>query len=141
MLTVIGFGSTSEGGPGSNRLQKVAVPTNSNQQCQSQYNGIDERIHLCAGFLEGGKDSCQGDSGGPIFRTQGSKRVQVGVVSYGEGCARPNFSGVYARVSGVYSWIQSQVCELATVNRPSSCGPAPAPSPSIPSPPAPSPSA
>jgi len=139
MLTVIGFGATSEGGSGSNKLQKVAVPTNSNQQCQSQYSGIDERIHLCAGFQQGGKDSCQGDSGGPIFRTQGGKRVQVGVVSFGEGCARPNNSGVYARVSGAYDWIQSQICALATLNRPSSCGPAPPPSSPVSPPTNPSP--
>jgi len=138
MLTVIGFGVTSEGGSQSTRLQKVEVPTNSNQQCENQYPGeIDERIHLCAGFQEGGKDSCQGDSGGPIFTTQSGKPVLVGVVSFGEGCARPNRSGVYARVSGEYDWIQSQICELATVNRPRSCGtssPTPQLAPTVPGP-------
>eukprot|EP00545_Synedropsis_sp_CCMP1620_P003094 CAMPEP_0119014758 /NCGR_PEP_ID=MMETSP1176-20130426/10374_1 /TAXON_ID=265551 /ORGANISM="Synedropsis recta cf, Strain CCMP1620" /LENGTH=266 /DNA_ID=CAMNT_0006967997 /DNA_START=30 /DNA_END=827 /DNA_ORIENTATION=+ len=100
MLTVIGYGATSEDGNGSDRLQQVQVPTNSHATCSSQYTDVQEDIHLCAGFTSGGKDSCQGDSGGPIFEMRNGEPVQVGVVSYGDGCARPNKSGVYARVSG-----------------------------------------
>ena len=62
---------------------------------------------LCAGVPEGGKDTCSGDSGGPIFTQDG---VQVGVVSWGFGCARPGLPGVYARVSGAYDWIVNEVC-------------------------------
>uniref|UniRef100_A0A671SAU9 Transmembrane protease serine 9-like n=1 Tax=Sinocyclocheilus anshuiensis TaxID=1608454 RepID=A0A671SAU9_9TELE len=60
---------------------------------------------LCAGPLEGGKDSCQGDSGGPLVSKQGSVWVQSGVVSFGNGCALPNLPGVYARVSKYQNWI------------------------------------
>lgn len=112
MLTVIGFGATSEGGSGSSRLQKVQVPANPHSVCAAQYQGVQRDIHLCAGFTSGGKDSCQGDSGGPIFEMQGTTAVQVGVVSFGDGCARPNKSGVYARVSGAYDWIQSTMKAL-----------------------------
>lgn len=132
LLTVIGFGALAEGGPSyyyyyeggptTNRLQKVQVPANSNRQCRNQHSGIMEDIHFCAGFGGGGKDSCFGDSGGPIFENHNGTALQVGVVSWGEGCARPNKSSVYARVSAVYDWIQSQICDLATVNRPVSCG-------------------
>jgi trypsin len=113
ILTVIGFGTTSEGGFVSNTLLKVNVPANSHQQCNQQYAGsIVENVMFCAGELSGGKDSCQGDSGGPIFEIRSGKAVQVGIVSFGEGCARPNRSGVYSRVSGAYDWIQKTMAKL-----------------------------
>jgi hypothetical protein len=113
ILTVIGFGATSEGGSVSNSLLKVNVPANSHQQCNQQYGGsIVESVMFCAGEKSGGKDSCQGDSGGPIFEIRGGTPVQLGVVSFGEGCARPNRSGVYSRVSGAYDWIQTTMVKL-----------------------------
>lgn len=51
---------------------------------------------ICAGELDGEKDSCQGDSGGPLVD---SDKVQVGIVSWGIGCARPNKPGVYTRIA------------------------------------------
>lgn len=117
MLTVIGWGTTSQGGSQSNQLQQVSVPTLSPQDCQSQYPGVNKDIHLCAGFTQGGKDSCQGDSGGPIFEFDSSgEPIQVGVVSFGNGCARPNNAGVYARVSGVSDWIQTTMQSLVDGN-------------------------
>jgi hypothetical protein len=42
------------------------------------------------GFKKGGKDSCYGDSGGPLFAADGEGGlVQLGIVSFGQGCARP----------------------------------------------------
>ena len=59
----------------------------------------------------GGKDSCSGDSGGPIVKIVGQTHIQVGVVSWGEGCAWADYPGVYARVSKAYSWIKATVCD------------------------------
>lgn len=124
-LTVVGLGTTREGGNSATVLQEVTVPTVSHSTCNRQYRGsIKQDVMLCAGYTEGGKDSCQGDSGGPILEFENGKAVQVGVVSFGEGCARPNRAGVYARVSGVNDWIDEQICALSA-NPPNSCGSSP----------------
>lgn len=49
---------------------------------------------------QGGVDTCQGDSGGPMFRKDDSGAfIQVGIVSWGQGCAEPGYPGVYSEVS------------------------------------------
>lgn len=53
--------------------------------------------------------SSQGDSGGPMVSKQNSRWIQSGVVSFGIGCALPNFPGVYTRVSQYQTWINSQI--------------------------------
>ena len=56
----------------------------------------------------------KGDSGGPLVSKQGLQWVLSGVVSFGIGCALPNFPGVYARVSEYQAWINS----IITTNQP-----------------------
>jgi len=115
-LTVIGFGSLSQGGSSTpSRLQEVDVnyiPSTTCNAGYSSYNGdVKDATMFCAG-TGGGKDSCQGDSGGPIF-TKGETIEQVGIVSWGRGCAQRRYPGVYSRISGEYDWIKAQVCGLA----------------------------
>lgn len=113
VLTVIGYGATAEGGVGSSTLQEVAVEYIPTEKCNIDYGGkIHGATMLCAG-VGGGKDSCQGDSGGPLVIQDGSTFTQVGIVSWGEGCARPDFPGVYSRVSGQIDWIKAQICSLS----------------------------
>ncbi|XP_069044035.1 uncharacterized protein [Lepisosteus oculatus] len=113
---VTGWGDTAEGGSllGNQTLQEVQLPIMGNRQCgclndMAFGSGSITANMICAGELQGGKDSCQGDSGGPLVCKQGSAWVQAGVVSFGRGCARPSLPGVYTRVSQYKDWINGQV--------------------------------
>lgn len=108
MATTAGWGATNENAFGlPDLLQKVNVPLISHEQCNLSYdNSIDESM-LCAGYPAGGKDSCQGDSGGPlVVKGENDQYLLVGVVSWGKGCARAGYPGVYAKVSAVSTWIE-----------------------------------
>ena len=104
-MTVTGFGTTREGGSSSDKLMEVEVPVVSNAQCSNSYPGYITFNHICAG--KEGKDSCQGDSGGPLFWSSNSKFYLTGIVSFGQGCARPNYPGVYTRVTSYLNWIKT----------------------------------
>jgi len=102
---IIGWGTTSEGGAISRDLLEVTIPVVSNVVCNNAYGNITPRM-VCAEAEN--KDSCQGDSGGPAFiGTSTANYLQMGIVSWGYGCARAGYPGVYTRVSSVYSWVCS----------------------------------
>ncbi|MEQ4305199.1 serine protease [Plantactinospora sp. B6F1] len=114
-FTVAGWGATREGGAQQRYLMKASVPFVSDEVCNgpSAYDGdVIAAEEICAGPLSGGTDSCQGDSGGPMFRQGGSGLVQVGIVSWGYGCARRNYPGVYTQVSYFSSAIASAAASL-----------------------------
>jgi secreted trypsin-like serine protease len=93
---------------GSDRLLEVSVPTVAEAQCRSAYpTSAIGAGQLCAGFENGGKDSCQGDSGGPLVALdRDGCPYQIGVVSWGRGCAQRQAYGVYTRVSEYASWLR-----------------------------------
>ena len=109
LVTVIGFGRTVLNGGISSTLQKVVVPIQSLQKCRQSYGSRIGSYEICAGFDNGGKDSCGGDSGGPLFYQINSTLVQVGIVSWGQGCAEPKYYGVYVRNSYFYNWILANI--------------------------------
>ncbi|MCY3671268.1 MAG: serine protease [Alphaproteobacteria bacterium] len=107
--TVTGWGKISEEGGGSELLRRADLPIKATRSCDEAYPGQVTERNVCAGYDEGGVDSCQGDSGGPLVVRHGDsgRYVQVGVVSWGIGCARPGNPGIYTRVSQYIGWIQS----------------------------------
>lgn len=107
LACVSGWGATSEGGPGAIDLLGAQVPVVATNVCNqpASYNGDITAAMFCAGKEQGGVDSCQGDSGGPISASVGGRTTLIGVVSWGEGCARRLKYGVYARVPVAADWI------------------------------------
>jgi trypsin len=141
------------------KLMDVSVNVISNKDCDasegqiggwfdSYNNQISDKM-LCA--RDNGEDACQGDSGGPLVIRgkdgNGADDVQVGIVSWGVGCANKNFPGVYSRVSEAYEWIKEEVCSKSQDPPANLCGggnfeprpPSSDPAPPNPSPPNPSP--
>ncbi|WP_430784489.1 S1 family peptidase [Actinoplanes sp. G11-F43] len=114
-FTIAGWGANRENGAQQRYLLKATVPFVSDTTCNSasMYAGrVNAAREICAGFTAGGVDTCQGDSGGPMFRQGASGWVQVGIVSWGDGCARPNKPGVYTQVSYFSAAIRSAATSL-----------------------------
>lgn len=84
----------------SNVLQYVNVPIVDANACRRAYGtAIITPANVCAGNNKG--DACQGDSGGPLAM----KGKLIGIVSFGNGCNRPGFPGVYTNVGHIRAWI------------------------------------
>lgn len=103
---VSGYGRLEADGDSPLVLQSVVVPIISKEDCREAYEPLSLVVgegQICAGYLGvGGKDSCQGDSGGPLAV---NGRL-AGVVSWGYGCAEPEYPGVYTEVAVFRSWIR-----------------------------------
>ena len=115
-LTVMGWGATRGTIPYNypEVLQQVAIPLLSDASCSAAYGGGITGNMFCAGVLAGGKDSCYGDSGGPlILGTSSSTAVQVGIVSWGNGCGLANFPGVYTRLANYSAWLSQHQSHLS----------------------------
>lgn len=115
--TVLGWGDTTGYYEFPDVLHEVTVPIVSNADCNEAFLAsalydeppiADEM--LCAGAT--GKDACYDDSGGPLVIRDGEGQVLAGLVSWGEGCAQPEFFGVYTRVTSFYDFIRRHAPEV-----------------------------
>ncbi|XP_070791988.1 granzyme A-like [Pituophis catenifer annectens] len=108
---VAGWGITKSGSEkASDVLREVNVTVIARSTCNDQkhYNSrpLVTVNMVCAGDKKGGKDSCTGDSGGPLM-CNGKQR---GIVSFGQGCGKPQYPGVYTLLTDKYSlWIKSVI--------------------------------
>ncbi|CAI9172573.1 unnamed protein product [Rangifer tarandus platyrhynchus] len=87
-------------------LKQVKVPVVENSVCDRKYHSglytgdnvpIVREDMLCAG--DSRRNPCQGDSGGPLVCKVNGTWLQAGVVSWGDGCAKPKRPGIYTRVT------------------------------------------
>jgi len=111
-----GWGRTStQTGNSPETCQYVQVPSVTNSECAEAYAPcvpycFSSTSMICAGYIgQGGKDACAGDSGGPFICNNNGKAVLAGVVSWGRGCAKPKYPGVYSRVTHVLDWIKENM--------------------------------
>lgn len=90
-----------------NNLLEAFVPIISNDKANqpSWYQGTVTDSEIVAGFTQGSVDSCGGDSGGPVLAWNGNKWLQIGIITWGWGCALPFHPGVGTRISKYTDWI------------------------------------
>lgn len=104
----------------SDKLLQTSMQSFPTPSCKAIYaasdrfkNAVIGPAQVCAGLEQGGKDSCQGDSGGPlVVRDANNCPRQIGVVSWGAGCAEAGIYGIYTRVSAYADWIQKHTGPL-----------------------------
>ncbi|XP_075216406.1 venom protease-like [Lycorma delicatula] len=116
-----GWGRIDYAGPRSTILLKVDLDYLTVRDCKNTAElrvaprGLDEETMICAGVLEGGRDTCSGDSGGPLFLPRKSDQLpcflqtQLGITSFGKQCALKGFPAIYTRVLNYVPWIESIV--------------------------------
>ncbi|XP_046382731.1 transmembrane protease serine 9-like [Ischnura elegans] len=116
-----GWGRVGHGEDPSPDLLKVELDLLDNSICNQTFDveirttnqlrkGIDGTM-ICAGTVEGGKDTCKGDSGGPLqapFKEACMYEIW-GITSFGKICGVGTSSAVYTRVSEFIPWIESIV--------------------------------
>ncbi|XP_070161406.1 trypsin-1-like [Polyergus mexicanus] len=104
MVNVTGWGMVKPGGKMSPVLRKISLPIVDRTTCQNRYKkyrSVTDRM-ICAGYIQGGKDSCEGDSGGPLT----VNGTLYGIVSWGYECSKPFYPGVYTNVADLRWWIK-----------------------------------
>jgi putative cell wall-binding protein len=118
-VRLLGWGGTTtdqEDQTYATTLQQADMPVVGDSTCASDLDGFSAAEMLCAGAPEddadGGVDACQGDSGGPLFATDGGRRVQIGIVSFGPTCGRSLTA--YTQVSTYDAWIESTIAGEVT---------------------------
>jgi len=111
---VMGYGVTETNGFQTTTLHDVTLSIESRADCR-KYNDKyrDEVTNNMLCTYTSDKDACQGDSGGPLVYSTGGNLVQIGVVSWGQGCAKENNPGVYSYVRNYLdsNWIQGTTGE------------------------------
>ncbi|XP_059223469.1 trypsin eta [Stomoxys calcitrans] len=106
--TVSGWGIT-EKGHFSRKLRHLEAPIINRNICANNYGHTTILPGMmCAGYLEGIRDACIGDSGGPLV----CDNKLVGIVSFGIGCALPDYPGVYTNVADYIDWYRNNTASI-----------------------------
>ncbi|NXS90251.1 FA9 factor, partial [Erpornis zantholeuca] len=106
---VSGWGATHDRGSTLRFLMKVRLPIVGLERCQQAMDRLLTDGMFCAGHSTATADACKGDSGGPFTVSHHNTWFLLGIVSWGEGCAKEGKYGVYTRVSNYIPWIKEVV--------------------------------
>jgi len=98
--SIEGWGATREDGSLPDILQKAELPIVSDAVCKQAFgaDNVEDNM-ICAGLATGGVDFCTGDSGAALAATDRGYRYLAGIASWGFGCARPGYYGVYTEIA------------------------------------------
>jgi len=118
VATVAGWGLLEFEGNMTDVMMEADVSVLSVEECddylmnKSMPPYPDGNGFLCA--QGNGTDACGGDSGGPLFYSDGGVFKQVGVVSWGNGCADPEHPGIYADVPYYMDWLTENIADMSS---------------------------
>lgn len=108
-VVATGWGTMTDGGNNfPTELQQVSMRQQSDATCAAAY-GSAYHVNTMSCASSFGRDTCQGDSGGPLLTRRNGSWVQVGITSWGEGCAEPGYPGISTRLPNLVSWVRNQV--------------------------------
>uniref|UniRef100_A0A8C9P6C9 Peptidase S1 domain-containing protein n=1 Tax=Spermophilus dauricus TaxID=99837 RepID=A0A8C9P6C9_SPEDA len=108
---VTGWGKLRELERASEELQEAELNIIRHQKCNELLQKRTKtkvqftKEGTVCGYNDEGKDACQGDSGGPLVCEYNTTWIQVGIVSWGIGCGRLGYPGIYTEVSFYRDWI------------------------------------
>lgn len=113
-IQLLGWGSTYTESPSTAQtFHSTSVPL---WKCRHQlkpwalYNITDTMV--CSGKLAGNhEEPCQGDKGGPLMYNG----RQVGVFSWGIGCASSRIPSVHTAILSIFPWLQREISSIKEV--------------------------
>lgn len=105
LANIAGWGNTigqppngNNGGNYPDRMREARVPIVSDARGRNVYGRSYVGALMVAAGRKG-KDACDGDSGGPMFAESAGRRYQIGITSFGRGCATRAYPGVYTETN------------------------------------------
>ena len=107
---VSGWGELELEENSSDALQWFQVPAFTHEACTQSYGNarISEDI-ICAHRAKKGNNSWPGKSGGPLVCLNESRAILTGITSFGYEYDSARHYGIYARVTQILDWIQSNL--------------------------------
>lgn len=117
--TILGWGQTIANvlDSSSPTLQKLEIEILKNCSVFGSdfYNSLSDSEFCAVSVTNSSSDACKGDSGGPLIcgpkngSTNLKNLAQIGIISWGVGCANNDLPGVYGKIEEFLPWIEEHV--------------------------------
>lgn len=114
-LWIVGYGQSEPAKSMSERLRQGVVYYLDPRDFPKMESLLGESMFLAGNFQneddpDDNIDTCYGDSGTPILWEREGRLTIIGITSWGIGCARDEYPGVYTNVTYFLDWIRS-ICK------------------------------